>query len=342
LRVTTFPGQLDAAVAALTSLGARVVGQDSSPFGPSVIVQAPPESLAAVAQLPLAWEVEAYTPRRALNDLTRVQIGVSTNTLTNTPNYLNLTGSNVWININDTGVDALHPDFSNRVFGLQVDLDGHGTHVAGSIAGSGAASGSVTNPVPGSVTGADFRGKANQANMFVQGLDLVLGPAVSDASLQSNASYALTSKTNGSLVTNGFISNNSWGYQSTVYDTPAASYDAATRDAQPTVPGEQAMLFVFAAGNNGDGSGSGIDGQEDSITSPATAKNVLTVGALDVGRFITNEVSYDGITSNEVFFSSTDNRVWAVQAGRCRARRIYRFLPGQRLRGPVDRVSREL
>jgi subtilisin-like proprotein convertase family protein len=310
LRVTTFPGQLEAAMAALTKLGATVVGQDQGPFGPSIIVQAAPGTLAAVAQLPLAQEIEAYTPRRALNDLTRVQVGVSTNTLTNAPNYLNLYGSNIWININDTGVDATHPDFSNRVHGLQVDFDGHGTHVAGSIAGSGAASGTVTNPVPGSVIpGADFRGKAKGAQLFVQGLDLVLGPYTSDAYLQSNASYSLTTitKTNGSAITNGFISNNSWGYQSMVYDTSAASYDAAVRDAQPAAPGEQSMLFVFAAGNSGDGSGSGVDNLEGTITSPATAKNVITVGAIDTGRFITNEVTYDGVTSNEVFFASTDN-----------------------------------
>jgi subtilisin-like proprotein convertase family protein len=310
LRITTFPGQIDAAVAALSSLGATVIGQDRSPFGPTLIAQTPPDTLAAVARLPLAWEVEAYTPRQALNDLTRVVVGVATNSTTNAPNYLNLYGSNIWVNLNDTGAQASHPDLSNRVFGLRVDLDGHGTHVAGSIAGSGIESGSVTNPVPGSIIpGADFRGKAKGANLFVQGLDLLLGPYVSDAALQSNASYYLTTgaQTNGSLVTNGFISNNSWGYQAMLYDTPAASYDAATRDAQPAVPGEQAMLFVFAAGNSGNGSGSGTDGEAETITSPATAKNVITVGSIDSPRFITNEVSFDGVNTNEVFFSSTDN-----------------------------------
>src|SRR5208282_5480485 len=103
----------------------------------------------------------------------------------------------------------------------------------------------------------------------------------------------------------------SWGYQDMAYDMSAASYDAAVRDAQPAAPGEQAMLFVFAAGNSGDGSGSGFDGLEGTITSPATAKNVITVGAIDTPRFITNAVIYAALTnggsSNAVFFGSTDN-----------------------------------
>ncbi len=314
LRVTTFPGQRDAAVAALTGLGATVIGEDRSPFGPTLIVQAPSDSLAAVARLPLAQEIEVYSPRHAVNDLARVQLGVSTDTLSNTPNYLNLTGTNIWVNINDTGVDGTHPDLANRVQGYTNDYDGHGTHVAGILAGSGMKSGTVTNYLQGSIIpGADFRGKAPAAQMYVQGLDLVLGPFISDGYLQSNASYALTTgtATNGSVVTNGFISNNSWDYQDSAYDMAAASYDAAVRDAQPGAPGEQAMLFVFAAGNNGDGSGAGNDGLADSINSPGTAKNVITVGAINAPRSLTNEVSYDpgmtNSTTNQVFYASTDN-----------------------------------
>ena len=93
-----------------------------------------------------------------------------------------------------------------------------------------------------------------------------------------------------------------------IYDIHAASFDAATRDALPNAAhGEQPLLFVFAAGNDGSGSDNGIDGASGTITSPATAKNVITVGASDSPRFITNKVSYDGVTSNEVFYGSTDN-----------------------------------
>ncbi len=69
------------------------------------------------------------------------------------------------------------------------------------------------------------------------------------------------------------ISSNSWGCTSCIqwYDTLAQTYDAGTRDADPDQPGNQEMLFVFAAGN--------IGPQPGTITSPGTAKNVMTVGA---------------------------------------------------------------
>ena len=121
----------------LTQLGATLIGEDRSPFGHTLIVSVPPGSLVAVAQLPLAHEIEAYTPRRVMNDLTRVRMGVSTNTLIGTSDYLNLSGLNVTVNINDTGVDSNHPDFAppGRLLGdgnpnSLIDYDGHGTHVA--------------------------------------------------------------------------------------------------------------------------------------------------------------------------------------------------------------------
>ncbi len=91
--------------------------------------------------------------------------------------------------------------------------------------------------------------------------------------------------------TNAFISNNSWHYaQSAAYDLAAAGYDAATRDALPFQTGEQPVLFVFAAGEQGVGGDDGSGGAPGTIPSPATAKNVITVGALEQNRLITNTV----------------------------------------------------
>jgi subtilisin-like proprotein convertase family protein len=308
LSVTTFAGQRDATLAALTGLGATLIGEDRTPFGPTLIVSIPPGSLTAIAQLPLAQEIEACTPRHLANDLARVQLGVSADTLTNTSNYLGLSGLNVTVNINDTGVDSSHPDFAptSRLFAntndywALIDYDGHGTHVAGIIAGNGSKSGSVSNHVPGSIIpGADFRGKATNAILFSQTLDLGYGPYSSDSFLQANAS--------SNLGPTNLISNNSWGYGTSEYDIHAASFDAATRDAQPNVDGEQPLLFVFAAGNSGNGNDNGVEGAANTISSPGTAKNVITVGASDSPRFITNMVSYDSVTTNEVFFGATDN-----------------------------------
>ena len=77
------------------------------------------------------------------------------------------------------------------------------------------------------------------------------------------------------------ISNNSWNYGDNAYDLAAASYDAAVRDALPEVTGSQPVLFVFSAGNSGNGDDGGANGNADTILSPATAKNVITVGAIE-------------------------------------------------------------
>jgi subtilisin-like proprotein convertase family protein len=321
LNVTTFPGQRDALLAALQALGAQFMGEERSPFGPTLTVMVPPENLAAVAQLPLAQEIEPYAPRRMLNDLTRAAMGVATNTLYTTPNYLNLSGSNVTVNLNDSGVDKTHPDFQGPGGAVRLqgaanalfDYEGHGTHVAGIIMGNGSKSTTFkTNVVPGSIIpGAGFQGKATNANLFVQSLGLVIGTTiaaayqeggtfVSDASLQTNASVE--------LGTTNLISNNSWGYDGVnSYDMHAASFDQATRDAQPGVPGEQPLLFVFAAGDGGNGNNNGGGGAESSIVSPATAKNVITVGAIDSLRNITNGVTFDDVSTNQIFLPWTDN-----------------------------------
>ncbi|HEX8090425.1 MAG TPA: S8 family serine peptidase, partial [Blastocatellia bacterium] len=66
------------------------------------------------------------------------------------------------------------------------------------------------------------------------------------------------------------ISNNSWGNGGNVYDATAQEYDSLVRDAQPAAAGNQEMTFIFSAGNGGAGG---------HISSPGTAKNIITVAA---------------------------------------------------------------
>ena len=75
------------------------------------------------------------------------------------------------------------------------------------------------------------------------------------------------------------ISSDSWGADTAGdYDIDAQRYDYLVRDAQPSsaavsTAGNQEMTIVFAAGNAGSGT--------QTVGSPGTAKNVITVGAAE-------------------------------------------------------------
>ena len=284
---------------ALSALGAREVARERGPFGTLITVDAPKDSLVALAGLPSVHRVEPKRGVRLANDLTAFSIG-STTTRENTNSFEGLDGDGVLVNINDSGVDASSPDLTGRVFTLSTepqvltDSDGHGTHVAGSIAGDGSQSDQITvNPPQGSVTNANFKGKAPKALLYALPVDLIAGPASGDSWLQESAAEAPQRFNSQEDV---LISNNSWGYfglDPFEYTTHSASYDAAVRDALPRTSGDQPILYVFAAGNEGLGGNNGIGGFPDTIVSPGNAKNVITVGALESLRGFTNAIVVD-------------------------------------------------
>jgi subtilisin-like proprotein convertase family protein len=308
LKVAAFPGTADATISAFGKIGVTVVTEETTPLGPFFVLKNVSD-VAAVAQIPTVHIVEPSYRRALANDLSRATVGVAADTQTPT-NYFGLTGSNVVVEVNDSGIDATHPDFTTggiRVSGDSpqslVDTNGHGTHVAGTIAGNGAESMTVSN-AQGSVMPAttnQFRGMAPLAALysvgFLSGDDTNI---ISDSYLQE-APVALT---------NALISNNSWNYDGdSAYDLSAASYDAAVRDALPQVTGSQPVLFVFSAGNEGNGNDSDTAapgaGTPDSILSPATAKNVITVGAIQEFRSITNAVTNADGTISQPWYTNT-------------------------------------
>lgn len=287
LNVVVFPGARVEAQAAFDRLGVAVTAEQPTPFGPHLTVLAPVDKLAELAALPAVQDISRHYPRAQANDLTRARLRVSTNTST-TASYLGLTGSNVLVAVNDEGVDGNHVDLTGRVTGATNDLTGHGTHVAGVIASSGANGPNGTNVI-GSVSNANFRGMAPGARIFSQSIGGFFGPAPTDTALAAAAA-----------LTNALIGNNSWAYLGDQdYSIASAVWDAATRDAVPWMTGPQPLTFVFAAGNASPQGDALFGGFSSRVASPGTAKNVITVGAAENRRNVTNEVSIvtDGVTN---------------------------------------------
>ena len=190
---------------------------------------------------------------------------------------LGFDGRGVAVSVADTGLDSgnladMHPDVAGRVDALIAydnlpnvsDEHSHGTHVAGIVAGNGAT---------GETDDAGQRwglGVAPGAHLVVQRIFDGAGdfrPPSSNAKLTQDA------------VRNGaYIGSNSWGDDTAgQYDLSAAEFDALVRDADPDVPGEQAYVLEFSAGNAGPA--------PQSIDSPAVAKNVIATGATQNNRY---------------------------------------------------------
>ncbi|KHD88136.1 MAG: serine protease [Bdellovibrio sp. ArHS] len=179
------------------------------------------------------------------------------------------TGRNQIVSMADTGLDsgsasAIHADFAGGVisgypFGLWSktwdDPMGHGTHVAGSVMGRGTASNGL------------LKGGAYEAKMVAEGM---WSPMLKNLSVPSKLGdlFAKAQADGASIHTN------SWGGARTfgAYDNFAVQVDTWLYD-------NPDMLVLFAAGNSG--ADKNKDGRIDanSMASPGTAKNVLTVGA---------------------------------------------------------------
>jgi hypothetical protein len=180
------------------------------------------------------------------------------------------------IDFADSGLDRgftepflLHPDFLDSALqsrvpyiinyasdGFKDDRRGHGTIVASVAAGRGAID---REDAPGYMygLGVDPWARVGVSRIFDRNGKL---PGTLRLTNVASAAYALGAR----------ISNNSWGNTSNEYDATAQEYDALVRDARPTIPGNQEMVFVFSAGNGGAGG---------HISSPATAKNGIAVAA---------------------------------------------------------------
>jgi len=169
----------------------------------------------------------------------------------------------------DTGLDSgdranLHGDFEESfeqgyIMGLGgdswADPQGHGTHVMGSVLSSGVLS-------DGAFRGGAFSSKLHAAGMWSGIFNNIMPP--SDYNRLMGDPFRAGAR----------IHSNSWGSPRNLgdYDMNAARVDEFMWQ-------NPDLLVLFAAGNSG--VDSNMDGRidEGSVSSPGTAKNVLTVGA---------------------------------------------------------------
>ena len=211
-------------------------------------------------------------------------------------------GSGIVVTVADSGLDSgvndstMHADFSDHILDVvswgmtpgeasscgsaaddgASDIDGHGTHVAGSVLGDG------TN------SSGNIKGMAPEAQLYFQAIGVWCANAATSPrdyryslnGLPSNLTELFKAGAdNGSRV-----HTNSWGSPvAGDYTTSSMQADIAARDYQN-------MTILFSAGNSGiDNNGDG-EVDFDSLGAPASAKSVLTVGASENDRPTINSV----------------------------------------------------
>ncbi len=172
----------------------------------------------------------------------------------------------------DQGIDTnepgtAHPDILGRIAGISNptadplgdSTGGHGQINAGIIMGNATVG---TTDADGYLLG---QGVVPEALVFAT--KIFRNAGAFDIGNSSFTDLAAKAQDAGAV-----ISSNSWGANTFgEYTADSAEFDALTRDADPNEPGNQAMTYFFAAGNDGS--------LASSIGSPATAKNVIAVGA---------------------------------------------------------------
>ncbi|MBR5901433.1 S8 family serine peptidase [bacterium] len=222
-------------------------------------------SLAAKSEV---LSVEIKPVKKFMNDVARGDNLMNVDRANNS----GYTGKGVMVIVTDTGLDSgdtanIHDDFQDKnVIGVVgelnttrtdwKDLNGHGTHVAGSATGTGAHYGGT------------YAGTAREADLYF----ICLGDASSSIADLSDNDIA------NAYEAGGRVMNNSWG--SSFYSfkgeyTSTAQYYDALSIQYPD------LLLLFAAGNENER----IDLEDNfSLGCEAVAKNSMTVGASESYR----------------------------------------------------------
>jgi Subtilisin-like serine proteases len=239
-----------------------------------VISQEPPileTSLNAEAALKLTkrsdvLRVHRRSEYRLFNDVVKTNVLMN---VTRVHNDLGFNGKGVTVAVSDTGLDCgktnrfMHPDFQNkRIMGVcgeysqrnsWEDLNGHGTHVCGSVCGTGAAS------------DGRYSGIAPEADLYF----ICIGD-------ESNNVFPLTENDVDKAYENDVkLISNSWGDHSQgIYDTDSELYDTLCYKYPD-------LSILFGVGNENEKKDINNNSK---ISTQASAKNVISVGAAESFR----------------------------------------------------------
>ncbi len=286
VRIVLDPGSdVEAAAATVASAGSTVVRSYDS----GLIAMADRAASIEIARaVPAQW-IEPWSLPEPHNEYGAAIVGADI------ANDLGYDGSTQIVAVADTGLGAgtasnAHRDIpADRVAGIAdypgssgfscwnafpdgpIDVDtGHGTHVAGSVLSGGGPAG-------------EGRGAAPGASLYFQAVEDYVDYILLCAGLQDGYQLIGLPADLGDLLQDAYdqgarIHQDSWGASA------AGEYTADSAAVDSFMWQHQDMLMVVSAGNDGrDGDGDGVV-DDGSIGSPATAKNVLSIGASENAR----------------------------------------------------------
>lgn len=274
------------AATAITRSGATVLGQD----GNTLLVAADKKQLVGIASvLDVAW-VDTFNLIEKHNEYGGGQLMGA-----NTANTNGYDGSSQIVAVADTGLGGgtaatAHADIpSARIINIYnwpgtsdtcwtitndgaVDVDsGHGTHTALSVVGDGGANGEGKSPAP--AASLVFQAVENYADMIG-----ICGILYADGYYLTGLPTDLRTLFQQAYDAGARVHSNSWG------SAAAGAYNQNSNYADDFIWNHRDMLITFSAGNEGiDANSDGVI-DNGSMGAPATAKNVLSVGASENSR----------------------------------------------------------
>jgi subtilisin family serine protease len=277
VRVTVqFLDEQDAepAIAGLIRNAVQFLGESRVMNYHNVSVMIPVSQLTELARNDNVIGIEPYAERRRLDEAQgQIVAGNLTGNSPSGPGYLAWLASRGFnssqfgsfsVNVADDAFSLTgHPDLPSG----RIAFQNNATSQTGAQGGHGFLNAHIVGGF-NSGTGSPLE----DANGFNYGLGIAPWARVGVTAIFGNGNSSPTAWENFAYGQGARISSNSWGFIGLYdYDTNAQEFDRIVRDAQSGVAGLQQLTVVFAAGNDGSGS--------NTVSSPGSAKNVITVGA---------------------------------------------------------------